>query len=208
MQTCKSRLEGDSGMQQSLLQLAGHIASSEMRAAAAAAAVRIEHSISSHIRLSKTAQTRIAPDWILQSTKELVHQSTCQRERICKLFVLPELDARRALFNGSILPLGSCPASISSGPIVFSGTRTSFLLHVPSVFVGYVCTLGRLPCSLQQRHGGCLNAIVCLEDIFHRLRHPQRIYLAAFRATNSNEFMGGPAERSKKQLSKRSASVH
>ena len=167
MQTWKSRLEADSGMQQSLLQLAGHNASSKMRAAAA---IRTKHSISSHIGLSETAQTRIALDWEFESTKEPIHHSTCQRERVCKLFELPELDARRALFNGSILQSGSCPASISFGPIVLSGMQTSVFHHVPSVYVGYVCTLGRLLCSPQQRHAGCLNAIVCLEDIFHRLR--------------------------------------
>lgn len=46
MQTWKSRLEFDSGMQQSFLQLAGHKASSKMRTAAA---VRTVHSISRHI---------------------------------------------------------------------------------------------------------------------------------------------------------------
>ena len=137
MQTWKSRLEGDSGMQQSLLQLAGHEASSVM---CAAAAVRTKHSVSSHIGSSETATTRIALDWRFQSTKDPIHHKTCQRERVRKLFVLPEVDARRALFNGSILQSGSCPASISLGPIALSGMRTSVLLHVASLYAGYVCT--------------------------------------------------------------------
>ena len=82
MQTWKPRLEVESCMQQSFLQLAGHKASSKMRAAAA---VRTKHSISSHFGLPETAQIRIALDWRLQITKEPKHLDTCQRERVCRL---------------------------------------------------------------------------------------------------------------------------